>query len=70
MAELLDRVDGLIPLVGGIYTSLLGFGIIKPKMKSKEHEEKFIKFKPIFKISGIFLIFWGLVQLLGLLGHH
>ena len=62
------QLEGLIPLLGGIYCTLLGFGIVAPGKNPEGNELWLKKFGTFMRVGGPFLILFGLVRLLGLLG--
>jgi small neutral amino acid transporter SnatA (MarC family) len=67
MLQILPYLYTLIVLSGGIYLTLLGFKIYKPRMKSPEEQEKMnnwhIKFGTFAKYGGIALTLWGVINL-------
>lgn len=61
------NLEGIIPLLGGIYCTLLGFRVVAPGKNRERNEQWLKKFGPFMRIGGPFLIIFGFVQLLGLL---
>ena len=62
---LANTIDGIIPLVGGIYALLMGFGVIKTQHNSPEKKEKWErKGKIWFQFFGAFLTIWGIVKII------
>jgi hypothetical protein len=61
------NLEGIIPLLGGIYCTLLGFRVVAPGKNPERNELWLKKFGTFMKIGGPFLILFGLVELLGLL---
>ena len=61
------QLEGLIPLLFGIYCTLIGFRIVAPGKNPELNEQWLKKFGPFMKISGPLLTLFGLVQFLGLL---
>ncbi|MBI2093464.1 MAG: hypothetical protein HYT88_01900 [Candidatus Omnitrophica bacterium] len=58
------RLEGLIPLTGGIYSYLLYFGIIR----MKDHEAWKQRFGGLVKVAAPICIALGLFMLLGFVG--
>jgi hypothetical protein len=58
------RLEGLIPLAGGVYAYLLYFGIIR--MKANEAWKH--RFGTLIKIAAPICIVFGLLVLLGIVG--
>jgi hypothetical protein len=57
-------VDGAIPLLGGIYCTLLGFRVVgKPPGASEEYDAWHRRFGTFFRVGGPFLILFGLFQM-------
>ena len=57
-----DRWQGLIPLLGGVYATLLAYGVIPRKPKDPERLALWHKkFGPMMRKLGPALIFIGLV---------
>ena len=60
-----DRWDGLVPLLGGIYLTLLGLGILPRKPKDPEHLKRWRKkFGTMSKILGPLLTLSGACEVL------
>ncbi len=58
-----DQWQGLIPLLGGVYGTLLAYGFLPRKPKDPEHLALWRKkFGPMMKILGPLLIVIGLVE--------
>lgn len=64
----LSNLDGLIPIFGGIYGYLLANGTL-PRVPKKPEEMEIWrkKFGPMMKIAGPIIVFFGILQLLGIL---
>lgn len=59
-----DRWHGLIPLVGGVYATLLAYGFLPRKSKDREQLELWQKkFGPMMRILGPFVTIMGFVTL-------
>jgi hypothetical protein len=58
------RLDGVLTVLAGVYFTLLGFGVVAPAKDPEYTRRWFKKFGTFFKISGPFLILFGLVKLL------
>ena len=62
------NLQGLIPLLGGIYGYLLATGRLPRKSKDPEKMALWRrKFGPVMKILGPILIVFGVLELLGVL---
>ena len=61
------NLDGIIPLLGGIYCTLLGFGIIAPGKNPEKNAQWLAKFGTFMKIGGPLLIVFGFLEFLGLM---
>ena len=58
------QLDGVLTALAGVYCTLLGFGVVAPA-KDPEYTKRWLKkFGTFFKISGPFMILFGLVKLL------
>lgn len=63
-----SNLQGLIPVLGGIYGYLLANGTLpKNPKKPVEMEVWRKKFGPMMKILGPLLVFFGIIQLSGVL---
>ena len=59
-----------VMIFGGLYTALIGFKVVKPKVKPEDQEKMdnwFQKFGTLMKISGIVVIVLGIFLLLTLI---
>jgi hypothetical protein len=64
----MGNLEGLIPLLGGIYGYLLANGTLPRKPKDPEKMALWRrKFGPMMKIIGPILVVFGILQLLGVL---
>ena len=62
------KLDGLIPILGGIYLLLIVYRVVPRKPKDPEKMELWHrKFDKMMKVLGPFLIGFGLLELLGIL---
>lgn len=62
------NLEGLIPLLGGIYAYLLANGTLPRKPKDPEKMALWRrKFGPMMKIAGPILVIFGIMELLGVL---
>jgi hypothetical protein len=62
------KLDGLIPIFGGIYGLLLGYRVVPRQPKDPEKMELWHrKFGTMIKVLSPFLIGFGLLELFGLL---
>jgi hypothetical protein len=59
--------EGLIPLLGGIYCTLLGFRVVAPGKDPARNELWLKKFGTFSKIAGPFLVVFGLLEFLRIL---
>lgn len=63
-----DKWNGLIPLFGGIYVSLIAFKVINPNKKNPEKMEIWHKrFGPMMKVIGPLVVLFGIITLTGML---
>ncbi|WP_223788330.1 hypothetical protein [Marinicella meishanensis] len=69
MIEIYEKYSGLIPLLGGLYLTLLAHRVLPRKIKDPaKHELWHKKFGHSAKYLGPFLMLAGLLELLGFLG--
>jgi hypothetical protein len=62
------KLDGLIPMLGGIYGLLLAYRVVPRHPKDPEKMELWLrKFGKLIKILGLVLIAFGLLEFLGVL---
>ena len=62
-----DKWNGLIPLLGGIYVSLIAFKVINPNKKHPEKMDLWHKrFGPMMKVIGPLVALFGIAHLLGI----
>jgi len=62
------NLEGLIPLLGGVYCVLAGFGVIRVSKNPKANESWLRKFGTLMKILGPVVALFGLAELVGLVG--
>ena len=61
------NLEGLIPIVGGMYFTLFGFGVLPKNIKDQEKWGQWRKkFGPIVKILGPCVVLFGVLQLFNL----
>jgi hypothetical protein len=66
--EGIDRILGIIPVLGGIYGTLIAYRIIPMNRKEPEKEELWHKrFGTMMKILSPFVILSGILTILGIL---
>jgi hypothetical protein len=69
MHELYEKWNGLIPILGGIYGLLLAYRVVPRKPKDPEKMELWHrKYGKLIKILSPFLIIFGILELLGVIG--
>ena len=61
------NIEGLIPLAGGIYGSLLGFKFVSISNDDERQRAWYEKFGKILKVCGPIVIIFGIAQLFTLL---
>ncbi len=61
------NLEGIIPTLGGVYCTALGFRWIAAGKNPERNELWLKKFGTLSKILGPFLILFGIAQFLGLL---
>ena len=64
MEELFTRLDGIIPFLGGVLCTLLGFKIIPINKDPEKAEQWHKRFGLFMKIGGPFLAVYGLLKAL------
>ncbi len=58
------NLGGLIPLIGGVYATLVGFRVIRVSRKnSEELEQWYQRYGILFKIGGPLIVLLGLLEL-------
>jgi len=62
------NLEGLIPIVGGVFAWLMATGRYNPSKDPIKWEEWQARWGPKLKILAPFVIFFGVAQLLGFLG--
>ncbi len=56
-------VDGGIPLIGGIYATLIGFRVVgKPLGTSREYDQWHERFGTVLKVCGPMMIAFGIFR--------
>lgn len=60
------NLEGIIPLLGGIYCTLLGFGVVAPGKNAEKNAQWLATFGTFMKIVGPLLIVFGTAELFGL----
>ena len=64
----IGNLQGLIPLLGGIFIYLLAKGVLPRKPRDKELFAPWrLKFGPLLKVISPLVVLLGIAQLLGLL---
>ncbi len=59
------NLEGLIPLVGGVYCMLVAFRVVRVSKNPEANELWLRKFGTLMKILGPIVILYGLAQLFG-----
>lgn len=63
ITDIFTSYGWIIPLVGGIYSTLLGFRVFQIDRKNKEKSEDWYKkFGTMFKYLGPAIIFFGILK--------
>lgn len=58
------RLEGLIPVAGGVYAYLIYFGVVR----MKDHDALIQRFGGLIKLAAPICIVFGLLLLLGIVG--
>ena len=59
--------EGLIPILGGLYAALLGFGIMRPGSNDERNRAWLSRWGTFMKICGPVLVCFGVAELLKVL---